>query len=165
MTIEKQKLRAILSMLSIPFIVGKSAKMRIYPGTKKRKGNPSIDRIILSIGSTKRGSKRIAHTIHKIISIGYLLNIIFIVLLYMIAITSILYKIRIKKIKKNTKIERYNRFLRRNGRDSDINSFMTSNPIIIRIKMASILKSVIVIIKYTIIVHAIIIDIINKSEK
>jgi len=83
----------------------------------------------------------------------------------MIEIISDLYKIRIKKIKKNTKIERYNRFLRRIGKDSDTNSYMTSNPISIRIKIASMLKSVIIVIKYTIIVHAIIIDIINKSEK
>jgi hypothetical protein len=168
MAIEEPKLSAILSIPSIPlfsFFVGKSAKIRVYPGMKKRKGNPNIIRIVLSIGITKRVSKIVVHTIHRIISIGYLVNMIFIVLLHMIEIISDLYKIRIKKIKKNTKIEKYNRFLRRIGKDSDTNSYMTSNPISIRIKIASMLKSVIIVIKYTIIVQAIIIDIINKSEK
>ena len=154
-----------MSIPLFPFFVGKSAKTRAYPGMNRRKGNPRIVRIVVSFESSERGSKIFAHTIHSIISMGYLVNKIFMVLLYIPAIISILFEISIKKIKKNTKIEMCNRFLRWIGRDSDMNSFMISNPIVIRIKMASKLISVIVVIKNTIIVHAIIHNIIIESVK
>jgi hypothetical protein len=166
--IEKPKLSAILSILSIPlfsFFVGKSAKISVYPGMKRRKGNPNIDRMILFIESNTIGGNIIAQAIHRMISIGYFVNIILMALLYIFAILNILYKINTKKIKKNKKIENCNLFLSRSGKDSDMNSLMISNPITIKIKMKSKLTFVSVVITYTAIVNKIIINIMKESVK
>jgi len=53
-------------------------KIKTYPGTKSKNGNPNIVRTIILDENNKIGSKIMAHAIHKMISIGYLINDIFI---------------------------------------------------------------------------------------
>lgn len=77
MAIEKPKLNPILSNPLIPlqsFFIGKSMKISIYPGMKRRNGSPIIMRKISSTFSKVTGSISIVHTINRIMSIGYLLN-------------------------------------------------------------------------------------------
>ena len=75
--IEKPKLNPILSNVLIPLqsvFIGKSMKMNIYPGIKRRKGNPIIIRNISSMLSRVTGSISIPQRINRIISIGNFLN-------------------------------------------------------------------------------------------
>ena len=78
---ERAKLNAILSIPSIPlvfFFVGNNADRRTYPRIKRMKGNPNSILSMLFIESNAIGSKRMPQSMQRIISIGYVLNDIFI---------------------------------------------------------------------------------------
>lgn len=77
--IESPRLSAILSMVSIVFFVGNSAKMSMYPGIKRMNGSPKIMRIVFSISIKTTGSKIMLHIMQMMISAGYLVDEIFIV--------------------------------------------------------------------------------------
>ena len=75
---ERPKLNAIRSIPSIPFFVGNNAERRIYPGIKRRNGNPNSILSMPFIESNVIGSKRIPQSMQSIMSIGCVLNDIFI---------------------------------------------------------------------------------------
>jgi len=58
--------------------VGNNAKMRIYPGINRMKGNPRIILKLLAMSSSATGSNIRLQRIQMIISIGYFSNEIFI---------------------------------------------------------------------------------------
>ena len=78
---ERAKLNAIRSIPSIPFMVffvGNNAERRTYPGMKRRKGNPTSILSMPFIEFNAIGSKTIPQSMQRIMSIGYVINDIFI---------------------------------------------------------------------------------------
>ena len=78
MAIDSPMLSAILSIMSIDFLFGNNAKIRMYPGINSMNGRPNIIRSVSSILSKTSGIRIKLHIMQMIMSTGYFLYVIFI---------------------------------------------------------------------------------------